>query len=84
MDENHLTLFPSHETKPWGMRVLDTKDVWQFGNNWSLSSLDLMCSVLDVDSPKNGDVKGDNVTKIIGVVNMKKLKNIVKEMLKLL
>ena len=56
------TIFPSHETKPWEMRTLDTKDVWQFGNNWSLSSLDLVCGVLDVDSPKNGDVKGDSVT----------------------
>jgi hypothetical protein len=57
------TLFPTHETKPWELRVLDTKEVWQFGNNWSLSSLDLQCLVLDIDSPKNGDVKGDNVTK---------------------
>ena len=55
-------LFPTHETKPWDLRVVDTKDVWQFGNNWSLGSLDLMCTVLDIDSPKNGDVKGDNVT----------------------
>jgi len=56
-------LFPKHDTKPWELRVLDTKDVWQFGNNWSLGSLDLMCSVLDIDSPKNGDVKGDTVNK---------------------
>lgn len=55
-------MFPTHETKPWDLRVLDTKEVWQFGNNWSLGSLDLMCTVLDIDSPKNGDVKGDNVT----------------------
>jgi hypothetical protein len=56
------TLFPTHNTKPWELRVLDTKEVWQFGNNWSLSSLDLQCLVLDIDSPKNGDVKGDSVT----------------------
>lgn len=55
-------LFPNHDTKPWDLRVLDTKEIWQFGNNWSLGSLDLICSVLNVDSPKNGDVKGDNVT----------------------
>lgn len=55
-------LFPTHDSKPWDLRVVDTKEVWQFGNNWSLGSLDLICSVLDVDSPKNGDVKGDNVT----------------------
>jgi hypothetical protein len=56
------TMFPTHETKPWEIRVVDTKEVWQFGNNWSLSSLDLVCSALDIDSPKNGDVKGDSVT----------------------
>jgi hypothetical protein len=55
-------LFPTHDSKPWDLRVLDTKEVWQFGNNWSLGSLDLICSVLDIDSPKNGDVKGDSVT----------------------
>ena len=55
-------LFPTHDSKPWDLRVVDTKEVWQFGNNWSLGSLDLICSVLDVDSPKNGDVKGDTVT----------------------
>jgi hypothetical protein len=55
-------LFPTHDTKPWELRVLDTKEVWQFGNYWSLGSLDLICSVLDIDSPKNGDVKGDTVT----------------------
>ena len=36
--------------------------MWQFGNNWSLGSLDLVCSSLEVESPKNGDVKGDSVT----------------------
>jgi hypothetical protein len=59
---NPPKLFPTHNTKPWELRVLDTKEVWQFGNNWSLGSLDLMCSVLEIDSPKNGDVKGDSVT----------------------
>lgn len=54
-------IFPSHDTKPWEMKVLDTKDVWSFGSKWGLGSLDLICSVLKVDSPKNGDVKGDNV-----------------------
>lgn len=55
------TIFPSHDTKPWEMKVLDTKDVWSFGSKWGLGSLDLICSSLEVDSPKNGDVKGDSV-----------------------
>jgi len=54
-------LFPTHNTKPWELKVLDTRDVWNFGGR-SIGSLDLICSVLKVDSPKNGEVKGDNVT----------------------
>ena len=54
-------LFPSHNTKPWELKVLDTRDVWNFGGK-SIGSLDLICSVLKVDSPKNGEVKGDSVT----------------------
>jgi hypothetical protein len=68
-------LFPTHDTKPWDLKVLDTKDVWQFGNNWSLGSLDLMCTVLDIDSPKNGDVKGDNVTSNYWGGNHEEIKN---------
>jgi len=54
--------FPNHDTKPWDLKTLDTKDVWSFGNNWMLGSLDLICTAMDVESPKNGDVKGDSVT----------------------
>ena len=55
-------LFPSYDTKPWEMKLIDTKDIWSMGNQWSLSSLDLVCGSLGVDSPKNGDTKGDTVT----------------------
>lgn len=55
-------LFPEHDTKPWELRIVDTKDIWSFGNKWGLGSLDLICTMLDIDSPKNGEVKGDNVT----------------------
>jgi hypothetical protein len=67
-------IFPSHDTKPWEMKVLDTKDVWSFGSKWGLSSLDLICSVLKVDSPKNGDVKGDNVNTNFWVDNHEEIK----------
>ena len=67
-------LFPTYNTKPWDLKVLDTKEVWQFGNNWSLSSLDLMCSSLEIDSPKNGDIKGDNVNTNYWVGNHEEIK----------
>ncbi len=54
--------FPNHDTKPWELKTLDTKDVWSFGNNWMLGSLDLICTAMGVESPKNGDVKGNSVT----------------------
>ena len=67
-------IFPSHDTKPWEMKVLDTKDVWSFGSKWGLGSLDLICSVLKVDSPKNGDVKGDNVNTNFWIDNHEEIK----------
>jgi predicted PolB exonuclease-like 3'-5' exonuclease len=68
------TIFPKHDTKPWEMKVLDTKEVWSFGGKYGLSSLDLICMSLDVDSPKNGDVKGDNVNKNFWVDNHEEIK----------
>ena len=56
------SIFPKHDTKPWEMAVLDTKDIWQFGSNRGLSSLDLITTILGIESPKNGDVRGDNVS----------------------
>jgi len=53
-------MFPSHDTKPWDLKLVDTKDVWSFGS-YGLSSLDLITTMLGVDSPKNGDVRGDSV-----------------------
>lgn len=53
--------FPKHDSKPWELNVVDTKDVWNFGNTRGLSSLDLVCQQLNIESPKDGDVKGDSV-----------------------
>ena len=68
------TIFPKHDTKPWEMKVLDTKEVWSFGGKYGLSSLDLICMSLNVNSPKNGDVKGDNVNTNIWVDNHEEIK----------
>jgi DNA polymerase elongation subunit (family B) len=68
------TIFPGHDTKPWEMKVLDTKEVWSFGGKYGLSSLDLICMSLNVNSPKNGDVKGDNVNTNFWVDNHEEIK----------
>ena len=54
------TSFPTYNTKPWELKVVDTKDIWAFGSR-GIGSLDLICMALEVESPKNGDVKGDSV-----------------------
>lgn len=54
-------IFPTHDSKPWELSIVDTRDVWQF-NARGIGSLDLITSVLGVESPKSGDVQGDSVS----------------------
>ena len=54
-------MLPSYDTKPWEVKAIDTKDVWQYGAYTAIGSLDLMCSCLDIPTPKGGDVTGDKV-----------------------
>lgn len=69
------TIFPNYDTKPWEMKVLDTKEIWSFGGKYGLSSLDLICSSINIESPKNGDVKGSNVSLNFWVDNHKEIKD---------
>jgi hypothetical protein len=55
------SILPSYDTKPWEIKAIDTKEVWQFGAYSSIGSLDLMCASLDVKSSKEGEVTGDKV-----------------------
>jgi hypothetical protein len=54
-------LLPSYDTKPWEVKAIDTKEIWQYGSYSSIGSLDLMCSCLDIPTPKDGEVTGDKV-----------------------
>ena len=54
-------LLPSYDTKPWEIKAIDTKEIWQYGAYTSIGSLDLLCSVMDVPTPKNGEIVGSNV-----------------------
>jgi DNA polymerase elongation subunit (family B) len=54
-------ILPAYDTKPWEVKAIDTKDFWQYGNNFSIATLELMCASLGVDSSKTGDVTGSNV-----------------------
>ncbi len=55
------SLLPSYDTKPWEIKAIDTKEIWQYGAYTSIGSLDLMCTSLEIPSPKEGDVTGDKV-----------------------
>lgn len=54
-------LLPSYDTKPWEVKAIDTKEIWQYGSYTSIGSLDLMCTCLNIPTPKDGEVTGDKV-----------------------
>jgi len=54
-------MLPTYNTKPWEIKAIDTKEVWQYGAYSSIGSLDLLCSALRIQSPKDGEVVGSSV-----------------------
>jgi uncharacterized protein YprB with RNaseH-like and TPR domain len=49
--------------KPWDIKLLDTMDLWKFGDYKNYTSLDLLTSILGIPSPKD-DIDGSMVAKI--------------------
>ena len=47
--------------KPWEIKALDTKELWQYGGYGSIASLELMCACLGVESSKTMEVTGNKV-----------------------
>lgn len=56
-------ILPSYDTKPWEIKAIDTKEIWQYGAYTSIGSLDLLCSCLNIPTPKDGEVTGSSVHK---------------------
>jgi predicted PolB exonuclease-like 3'-5' exonuclease len=54
-------ILPSYDTKPWEVKAIDTKEIWQYGAYTAIGSLDLMCACLDIPTPKDGEVTGGKV-----------------------
>lgn len=54
-------ILPGHDTKPWEIKALDTKEFWQYGGYGSIASLELMCVCLGVESSKTMEVTGNKV-----------------------
>ncbi len=49
--------------KPWEIKLLDTMDMWKFGDYKSYTSLDLLAHTLGVPSPKD-DIDGKMVAQV--------------------
>lgn len=55
------SILPSYDTKPWEIKAIDTKEIWQYGQFGAISSLELMCISLGIESSKNMEVTGNKV-----------------------
>jgi hypothetical protein len=54
--------------KPWDVKLLDTMDLWKFGDYKNYTSLDLLTSILGIPTPKD-DIDGSMVAGIYYVEN---------------
>ena len=54
-------ILPTPDTKPWEVKAIDTMEIWKYGVFGTLSNLDLMCTVLDIPSPKDEGIDGSMV-----------------------
>lgn len=52
-----------HSFKPWELPLLDTLQLWKFGNYKDYTSLKLLTAVLDIPTPKD-DIDGSMVGKV--------------------
>ena len=49
--------------KPWEIQHLDTLELWKFGDYKSYTSLELLCNVFNIPTPKD-DIDGSEVWKV--------------------
>jgi hypothetical protein len=49
--------------KPWEVKLLDTLDLWKFGDYKSYTSLNLLTAILNIPSPKD-DIDGSMVARV--------------------
>lgn len=56
-------ILPGHDVKPWEIKALDTKDLWQYGSYGTIASLELMCAAMGIESSKTMEIVGDKVHK---------------------
>ena len=49
--------------KPWETNFIDTMGLWKFGDYKTFTSLDLLCAILDIPTPKD-DINGSEVGRV--------------------
>lgn len=49
--------------KPWEVKLLDTMELWKFGDYKSYTSLDLLTTIFDIPTPKD-DIDGSQVGQV--------------------
>jgi DNA polymerase elongation subunit (family B) len=49
--------------KPWEVQFLDTMELWKFGDYKHYTSLELLCAVFDIPTPKD-DISGADIHKV--------------------
>jgi DNA polymerase elongation subunit (family B) len=49
--------------KPWEVRLLDTMELWKFGDYKSFTSLELLTTILNIPTPKD-DIDGSMVARV--------------------
>jgi len=49
--------------KPWEVNHLDTMELWKFGDYKNYTSLDLLCTIFGIKTPKD-DIDGSMVSKV--------------------
>ena len=49
--------------KPWETNFIDTMELWKFGDYKTYTSLDLLCAILDIPTPKD-DINGSEVGRV--------------------
>lgn len=61
--------------KPWEVQLLDTMDMWKFGDYKSFTSLNLLAALFGIKSPKD-DIDGSQVWSVYWIErNLERIKN---------
>ncbi len=56
-------LLNNFSKKPWEVNLLDTMDMWRFGDYKSYTSLELLAAVFDIPTPKD-DISGADIHRV--------------------